>query len=104
MLNIYKKKQSDNGSGELKELTKISRGTWVNVVAPTNSEIKFIEKEFKVSEEIIQSVLNKDTMPRIEHYHDEGYHLVIFRVVQHIDDGPPTTVPLGIFFFSKKKC
>ena len=103
MLRIFKKKKSQNGSGKLVELPKVTTGSWVDVVAPTAQEIAFLEKEFQIPLDVIQSILAPDTMPRIERDKDVGYYLILLRAPLHVDDGPTMTVPLGVIFCSTKK-
>jgi magnesium transporter len=83
--------------GGYTEITRIEKGCWINVSAPTQDEIIYLTDEFNIPPDIVQDILDTDERPRVEF--DDDWQLVILRVpVTNPDNGVPFyTVPLGIF-------
>lgn len=83
--------------GGYTEISKVEKGCWINVLAPSQEEITRLTDEFNIPPDIIQDILDADERPRVEY--DDDWQLVILRVpVTNPDNGVPFfTVPLGIF-------
>lgn len=83
--------------GGYNEITKIEKGCWINVTAPTPEEIQRLQDEFKLPEDIIRDILDADERPRVEF--DDDWTLIIMRIpVENPNNGVPFfTIPLGIF-------
>jgi magnesium transporter len=84
-------------NGELKKLQKPTKDCWINMVSPTQTELKAIEKYVKIPKDIMHSVKDKDELSSIDEYDEEGIHFVLIRVpVRSSNTLDYSTVPLGI--------
>jgi magnesium transporter len=84
------------GEGELRTLSKIEPGSWIDVTAPTEKEIAQL-KELGIPSDYIKSALDEDERPRCER--ENGTVLIIFRVpATKIIDGitRTETLPLSV--------
>lgn len=79
------------------EIPKIEKGCWINVAAPTTSEIQRLQDEFRMPDDTIRDILDTDERPRVEF--DDEWTLIIMRIpVENQKNGVPFyTIPLGIF-------
>ncbi len=94
MLTIYRKTSSDKKLIKMK-IPKAKH--WINVVSPSEDEIKYLEKHFKIPKDVIQDIMDENELPRIEKEKDTV--IVIIRIPHRIDTkyGPAfTTYPLGV--------
>ncbi len=97
MIKIFKKNKA-----RVYELKKISNGSWVSLINPTQEEIEYISKKLKVPKDFLTSVLDEDEKPRIEK--EGGVALVVFRVPykKYISNKLKiTTLPIGIIITKK---
>lgn len=83
--------------GGYAEITSPEKGCWINVTAPTQTEIDKLTDEFGLPEDLINDILDADERPRIEF--EKSFTLIILRIpVSGQNSGVPYhTVPLGIF-------
>lgn len=94
MLKIFKN-ELDNE--QVKEIKKIEDNCWINLVCPTEEEIKLVVDTLKIDEDLITKVLDEEELPRIEKT-DEATLIVVdgpFMEDTHIKN-KYTTYPLGI--------
>ena len=94
MLEIYK-------SSEERHLTcveEISKGTWVNMVHPTEDEIIRVAGETGIAVDFIKDALDDEERPRIEKEDGIVYIIVDYPYITHDDSGFPIyeTIPVGI--------
>ena len=91
MIKFYK------SLGGVYELDRAEVGGWINVVNPSPSEIRRLQKEFAMPEELVTDILDTDERPRLEY--DDDWSLLIIRIpVQNSNNGVPfITVPLAVF-------
>lgn len=91
MFKIYKT------FGGFTELDKPQAKCWIHCIQPTPQEIATLEKDFGMSQEIIQDILDIDERPRFET--DDDWQLVILRIpIPSPNNGVPYfTAPLGIY-------
>jgi len=73
MITYYKKAIKDK---KLKKLKSFEKGCWINVVNPTNNEIKKLSKEYGLDEQNIISGTDKNEIPRVEKS-DEGVYILL---------------------------
>jgi len=93
MIEIYRSKQ-----GILGEQQKFAKGSWVNVVSPSEEDIKKLSELANIPEELITCLKDPDEQPRTEK--ENGVRFVLVRTPQVItrdDETEYVTVPLGIF-------
>ncbi|MGL5635409.1 MAG: magnesium transporter CorA family protein [Bacteroidales bacterium] len=69
---------------------------WINVLCPSESDIRYLEEEFNVPKSFLNDIEDNEERPRMEH--EDGWRLVILRVPFKTEDNdnPFITVPLGI--------
>lgn len=75
MINIYIKRTEDKKLSEIKD---IKRGSWVNIVDPSNAEIESMSKNYSIPIDLIYDCLDKFEKARYET--EEKAILFIFRV------------------------
>lgn len=83
--------------GKLYKLEEYERNCWVSVVAPSESELKYLLDEFPIAEDYINYPLDIDEKARIER--DEDAFFMLVRVPHFIglkEEIPFTTIPVGL--------
>lgn len=93
MLNIYKTDES----GMIKKKPKIETNTWIELVKPTDEEIKKVVRSTKLPESLLLKLLDTEELPRIET--EEDATLIVIDVPfmeDKKDKNNYTTMPLGI--------
>jgi len=90
MLKIFK------SFGGYVEIPQAEKGSWINVVQPSPTEIQQLQEEFNVPDDLIRDILDVDERPRYEI--DDDWSLIILRIpVESPQNGVPyNTLPLGI--------
>ena len=83
--------------GGYTEIPEIEKDCWINVTTPSKDEISRIIHEFKLPEDIVEDILDRDERPRIEF--EDDWTVVIMRIPIATPENeiPFQTVPLGIF-------
>ena len=83
MIEIYK----TNPERKLIAVDEIVKGSWVNVVAPTESEISDICMKLNIPEDFLKDPLDDEERPRIER--EDGHLLIIvdFPYIAHDEAG-----------------
>ncbi len=98
MINIY---NTDIQTNKFEELKEIKKGAWINMISPSDEEIKSICSELKINEDFIRDSLDDEEKPRIEIEEDDGTILFVIDVPV-IEKQNETyiynTMPLGIIF------
>ncbi|HAN79347.1 MAG TPA: magnesium transporter [Bacteroidales bacterium] len=79
------------------EINEPIAGCWINVIKPTEAEIKQLSDEFQLPSDSITDILDADERPRIEF--EDNWTLIILRIPIEVSniDVPFNTIPLGIF-------
>jgi magnesium transporter len=90
MITIYRKNVSDE---KLTELKKIETGTWINLINPTEEEIKEINEKTSAEIDLLKAAMDWDEKPRIE---IEEKNILIIIKVPYLENGVTYTLPLGI--------
>lgn len=90
MLKIFK------SFGGYVEVPQAEKGSWINVVHPSDEEVVRLQSDFQIPADLIQDILDVDERPRYEV--DDDWTLIILRIpVENPTNGVPYyTVPLGI--------
>lgn len=82
----------------LEKVYTITKGCWVNLIAPTEEEINKIAMDANIQVDFIRDALDDEERPRIER--DEGniYIIVDYPYTTYDDSGFPIyeTIPIGI--------
>ena len=94
MLKIYNANMETN---KLEEIEEFKKGSWINLVNPSESDIKRVCTEIKIEEDFIRYPLDYEEQPRID-IDDECMLFVIdVPIIEDIkDDTTYTTMPLGV--------
>src|SRR6476620_3983492 len=94
MIEIYK----TNGNRELESIDEIAKGSWVNIVAPTESEISDFCMKLNIPINFLQDPLDDEERPRIEREEDLILIIVDYPYIAHDDAGFPIyeTIPIGL--------
>lgn len=98
MLKIYNTNIETN---EFKEINETKKGCWINMISPSNEEIKEICENLKINEDFIRDSLDSEEKPRIEIEEDDGTILFVVDVPvieKENETYEYTTMPLGIIF------
>lgn len=96
MLKIYNTNIQTNAFEELKEIKK---GTWINLVNPTDNEIRRICNETGIEEEFLRYPLDYEEQARIDIEDNSTLFIIDVPIVEESSDGKVyTTMPLGIIF------
>lgn len=96
MLKIFKTDLETNKTEETKEYEK---GSWINMVAPTEDEIKLVCKKLKIQEDFIRDALDFEERARIDYEEDDDTTLFIIDVPileKEHNEYIHSTMPLGI--------
>ena len=79
-------------SKQVSELEEYQPGAWVCVQQPTEDEIAFLIKRFKLDPGHLEDALDEDEVPRLEKEGDKSY--IFMRYAYTTDDLELTTAPL----------
>lgn len=98
MFKIYNTQMETN---EFREIKEIKKGSWINMISPSDIEIKEICKKLKINEDFITDSLDSEEKPRIEIEQEDGTILFVIDVPvieRQNDTYEYLTMPLGIIF------
>lgn len=86
---------SDN---TLQKIDKLQKGCWVNMVAPSESEIKLISERLDIPEDFIKDPLDDEERSRLEKEDNHVLIIVDFPYIIYDDSGFPVyeTLPIGL--------
>ncbi len=97
MLNIYKTIDET-----LFKLEEIEDGAWINLINPSEKELKFVEESLKVENDFLKAALDDEESSRIEIEDDQLLILVDIPVVEKEDEHIVyETIPFGIILIGK---
>lgn len=94
MLNMY----ISNEEGTLRETDRISNGCWVQLIAPTDSEMQEVSRELEIPLEFLKDPLDEEERSRIEKDGENILIIVNVPLVSIDEKGMPIydTIPLGM--------
>ena len=98
MLKMYNTNIETNKTTETKEFIK---GNWINMVSPTEEEIKKVCKNIGIAEDFIRYALDYEEKARIDIEEDDGTILFIIDIpIMEKEGGNKvySTMPIGIIF------
>jgi len=81
MINCYRRDLKDS---ILNKLKNFERGSWINVIDPSDKDIDFLSKKFELDKQNLISGLDKDEVPRMELVDDYTY--IILKVISQEDN------------------
>ncbi len=98
MLEMYK---TDLTTNNTQKTTKYEKGNWINMIAPTEEEIKTVCENLKIQENFIRYALDSEEKARIDIEDDDNTILFIIDIPITENDEDNiiyTTMPIGIIF------
>lgn len=90
---------TDMGTNKTSEVNKLERGTWINMVSPTEEEITYICNELNIKEDFIRYPLDYEEKARIDVEEEDNTILFIVDVPileRNNNTEMYTTMPLGM--------
>jgi len=96
MLKMYNTNLETNITEETK---KFEKGNWINMIAPTEEEIKLVCKKLKIQEDFIRDALDYEEKARIDYEEDDDTTLFIIDVPimeKENNEEIHSTMPLGM--------
>lgn len=94
MIKIY---NTNMVTGKLESVEEIKKGVWINLVNPSDSEIKRVCTEINIEEDFIRYPLDYEEQARIDTEDDMTLFVIDVPIIEDIkDDTTYTTMPLGI--------
>jgi len=96
MIKMYSTDVETNKTEEIKEFKK---GNWINMIAPTEEEIKMVCKKLKIQEDFIRYPLDFEEKARIDMEEDDNTTLFIIDVPiieKESNEQVYSTMPLGM--------
>lgn len=101
MITMLKMYNTDIKTNKTKETDEFLKGNWINMVAPTEEEIKKVCKNVNIEEDFIRYALDYEEKARIDYEEDDNTILFIIDVpVIEIESGNKvySTMPIGVIF------
>ncbi len=96
MVKIY---NSSIETNELKQASKISKGSWINMINPTKDEIKDVCRKVQIQEDFIKYALDYEEKARIDEEEEDGTTLFLIDVPvmeKENNEEIHSTMPLGM--------
>ena len=97
MLKIY---NTDIKTNEFRELKEFKKGSWINLVNPSENEIKKVCESVQIQEDFIRDALDFEEKARIDHEEDDDTTLFVVDVpiTENGEEGEViySTLPLGM--------
>ena len=97
MLKIY---NTDIETNRFEEIENFQKGSWINLVAPTEEEIKYVCQNINIQEDFIRDALDYEEKARIDMEEDDQTILFVVDVPiiekSKDENDTYTTMPLGM--------
>ena len=96
LLKIY---NTDLETNEFREIKEFKKGSWINLVNPSENEIKKVCENINIQEDFIRDALDYEEKARIDQEEDDNTTLFVVDVpiIEKSDDNDIyTTMPLGM--------
>lgn len=96
MMKIYR---TMDEQGLFREVTKVEKGCWINLVNPTLQEINTLCNSIQVREEFIRYALDQEERARIDQEEDQTLVLIDIPIIEEKDkesESDFSTMPLGM--------
>ncbi len=98
MLEMY---QTNLETNETKRITEYEKGNWINMISPTEAEIKDVCEKLQIQEDFIRYALDPEEKARIDIEDEDNTILFIIDVPVREKEGDSmiySTMPIGIIF------
>lgn len=96
MIRMYR---TDMETNKMEKVKDIKRGTWINLINPSENEIKYVCEQTQINDNFIKYALDYEEKARIDHDEEEGTILFIIDVpiTEKFDNTESyTTMPIGM--------
>ena len=94
MIKIY---NTNIETDKLEETNEMKKGVWINLLNPSDSEIKRVCSEINIEEDFIRYPLDYEEQARIDVEDDAILFVIDVPIIEDIkDDTTYTTMPLGV--------
>ena len=94
MIDIYK---TNKNTGKIEKIQKIEKGCWINMVKPTEKEVKEVSDAVNIEEQVLRYPLDTSEKAHIDIIDDSVLIIVDSPVTENKENGKIyTTMPLGI--------
>ena len=96
MIRMYR---TDLETNQMEKVKDMKRGTWINLINPTENEIKYVCEEIKIKEDFIRYALDIEEKARIDIEEDDDTILFIIDipVTEKVDNSVIySTMPIGV--------
>lgn len=94
MLKMYR---TDMETGEFAETKEFKRGTWVNLISPSEKEISLVCEKLNITSEFIRYPLDYDEKARIDTEEDMTLFVIDVPITEKVkEEKIYTTMPLGM--------
>ena len=96
MLKIY---NTDIETNEFEEIKEFKKGSWINLVNPSEAEIKKVCENIQIQEDFIRDALDFEEKARIDEEEDDNTILIVVDVPiieKNEENDIYTTMPLGM--------
>lgn len=98
---MFKMYNTDLETNITNETTKYTRGNWINMVSPSDEEIKTVCQNINIQEDFIRYALDPEEKARIDIEEDDNTILFIIDTpIMDIESGAKvySTMPIGVIF------
>lgn len=95
---MFKMYNTDLITNKTEEVTEYRRGNWINMIAPSDDEIKTVCENLKIQEDFIRYALDPEERARIDYEEDDGTTLILADVpiIESDEDQKEySTIPVG---------
>ena len=95
---MFKMYNTDLITNITEEVTEYKRGNWINMIAPSDDEIKTVCENIKIQEDFIRYALDPEERARIDYEEDDGTTLILADVPiieKDEDQKEYSTIPVG---------
>ena len=96
---MFKMYNTDLKTNVTTDVTEFKKGNWINMIAPTDEEIKLVCEKLKIQEDFIRYSLDSEEKARIDIEEDDGTTLFIIDVPIMDEENKEeihSTMPLGM--------
>ena len=94
MIKIY---NTNMETDKIEQVEEIKKGVWINLVNPTDAEIKRVCTEINIEEDFLRYPLDYEEQARIDIEDNMTLFIIDVPIIEDIqDDTTYTTMPLGV--------
>ncbi len=95
---MFRMYNTDLITNKTEEVTEYKRGNWINMIAPSDEEIRTVCENLKIQEDFIRYALDPEERARIDYEEDDGTTLILADVpiIERDEDQKEySTIPVG---------